>query len=318
MSENSFLDIKYNDDFGNIHFLKILISAAALLLPYVFIEPAPVDIVLFAITIFCILKINVPAVALFIYLAYLVFTLLSAVLGLMFETARYDVASNYLMIEFYLATSMLAITALCNRGDDFVPLFLRWYVIGAVISAIIILLIKFGPDNVSLIYRDEWRVRLRGFFKDPNVLAPYLILPIVAMYFSPATLKLEGWRIVALSSCLLLLILTFSRGGYVALAVSIFFGVALKASVDLSIKTLFLSGVFLASAFASLLWLSSNGYFAQTEYLLSRFELKEYDDGRFFHILHALEIGFSNPFGLGPGGYGSYTSSIRIIYLRES
>ena len=284
--------------------LRILILAIALLLPYVFIEPAPVDMVLMVVSIYALLKLRVPAFAALIYLSYILFTLISISLGVIYATGKQEIIYQYLFIEFYLATSLLAITAICYQRDYFITFFLRWYVIGAVISSIAVLLIKFGPDNVSLIYRDETRIRISGFFKDPNVLSPYLIFPIVAVYFSSGALDLKRWKHITLVSCTFLMVLTFSRGGYLALVGSLLFAAMLKVLTELSLSTLIkIIAFFLITCFG-LLWLIDNGYFEYANYLFSRFELKGYDVGRFYHITQSLEIGFSNPFGIGPGGYG--------------
>lgn len=284
--------------------LRILALAAALLLPYVFIEPAPVDIVLLAISIYTLVKMKLPAFTSVVYLCYLLFTLISMSLGLIFATGNPEIVFEYFFIEFYLATSLLAITAICYQRDYFIIFFLRWYAISAAISSIIVLSIKFGPDNVSLIYRDEWGIRVKGFFKDPNVLAPYLIFPIVAVYFSAGALNLKRWKYIILFSCLFLMVLTFSRGGYLGLACALLFGVMLKVLTEVSLSTLIMGIVFFLVFIFGLLWMIDNGYFEYANFLYSRFELKEYDEGRMFHIMNALEIGFSNPLGIGPGAYG--------------
>ena len=285
--------------------IRILTIASALLLPYVFIEPAPVDIFLFGMAIYTLVYMKLPALACIFYGSYLLFTLISIWIGIVFETGKQDVILKYFFIELYLATSILAVSALCYRRDYFIVLFLKWYVIGAAVSSILVLMIKFGPDNVSLIYRDDMRrIRVSGFFKDPNVLAPYLIFPIVAMLFASKSLGLERWKYVTLVSCTILMVFTFSRGGYGALAGAILFGVMLRVFVRLSLSTLFMSVLFCLAFVLCFLWIIEQGYFGYADYLFSRFELKDYDQGRFYHIVHALEIGFSNPLGIGPGGYG--------------
>jgi hypothetical protein len=293
--------------FGALSFdpLRILTVAVALLLPYVFIEPAPVDIFLLLMTIYILLNMKLSAFPFIVYLSYLSFTLISTLLGLILGTGNNEIIFQYFFIEFYLATSLLSISAICYQRDYFITLFLRWYVIGAAISSILVLSIKFGPDNVSLIYRDEWEIRIKGFFKDPNVLAPYLVFPIVAMYFSSVALNLKRWKYIILFSCLSLMILTFSRGGYVALFSSILFGVMLKILIELSLRTVITTITFFLIISFGLLWLIDNGYIDNTAYFFNRFELKDYDEGRFYHLANALEIGFLNPFGLGPGSYGN-------------
>ena len=284
--------------------LRFSTIAMGLLLPYVFIEPAPVDLVLITISVYAFLRLKVPILGGVICLIYLLFTLISISLGVVFDSGKQEVIFQYFFIELYLATGLLAIAAVSYEKDYFISLFLRWYVIGATISSIVVLLIKFGPDNVSFIYRDETRIRISGFFKDPNVLAPYLILPIVAVYFSSGRLNLKRWKYITLLSCVFLMVLTFSRGGYVALVGSILFGVMLKVLTEFSLSTFIMSIAFCLVVSFGLLWLIDNSYFEYADYLFSRFELKDYDQGRFYHIAHSLEIGFSNPLGIGPGGYG--------------
>lgn len=247
---------------------------------------------------------KLPAFSCVIYLCYLSFTLISMTLGLIFATANQEILFEYFFIEFYLATSLLAISAICYQRDYFINFFLRWYAISAAISSILVLSIKFGPDNVSLIYRDELEVRVKGFFKDPNVLAPYLIFPIIAVYFSAGVLHLKRWKYIILFSCVFLMVLTFSRGGYLALACALLFGLTLKTLTKFSLSTIIRSIVFILVVTYSLFVLTDTGFFLNLDYLFTRFELKDYDEGRLYHIIHALEIGLSNPLGIGPGAYG--------------
>lgn len=287
----------------NFNVIRLLTISIALLLPYVFIEPAPVDLMLVMMSIYVLFTLRIPSFGLFLYLTYLLFTLISISLGVIFDPVKQEAIFKYFFIELYLASSILAIGVICYEKDYFIPLFLRWYAIGAAVSCIAVLLIKFGPDNLNLIYRDEYRVRVKGFFKDPNVLAPYLVFPILAAHFSSGILNLKRLKYIILISCLILVLLSFSRGGYVALLVAFLFGTFIKMFREYSVAILVVGvlSIFLFALAAQ--WLISTGYFEDFEYLLSRLELKDYDQSRFFHISNSLEIGFLNPLGIGPEGY---------------
>ena len=89
-----------------------------------------------------------------------------------------------------------------------------------------------------------------------------------------------------------------------ALVGALLFGTLLKLLAEFSLSTLVVGVLFFFIIGFGLMWIIDSGYFEYANYLLGRFELKDYDQGRFFHITHSLEIGFSNPLGIGPGGYG--------------
>tara|TARA_S200000501_G_scaffold322915_1_gene319206 strand:+ start:9083 stop:10255 length:1173 start_codon:yes stop_codon:yes gene_type:complete len=284
--------------------IKALTIISCLLLPYVFIEPAPVDIFFMFFTIYIIFNLKIPSISLVIFLTYIFFTLFSTVIGLSLGLSETYKVLEYFLIEFYLASLLLAISSVTLQKEYFVDFFLKWYIYGAFFSCFIVLLIKFGPDNLSLIYRDDFRIRVKGFFKDPNVLAPFLILPIIAVLFSEI-IKSKFTRLMIAVVCIFLLFLTFSRGGYASLVISIMYAITLILLKRSSIKTILtLLAIFLSSILI-ITWIMSTDIFQSADYLLSRFELKDYDSQRFFHIKNALEVGILNPLGTGPGSYGA-------------
>lgn len=284
---------------------KFFIISLALLLPYVSYEPAPVDIVLVLFTIYIILVERVHFLATVIFFIYIFCTLISSYIGLYTGSTSEDRILKYFLVEFYLALSLIGIATITKNYTNFTNLFIKWYIIGATISSLIVLVIKFGPDNLSFIYRDEFRIRVKGFFKDPNVLAPYLVLPIICCTFSNNVISSNIYRIMIIIINGSLLFLTYSRGGYASLAISLIFAFTLvgifrnKSSINYSFTFI------LICMFISILYLLGNGFIERTDFFLSRFELKEYDSSRFFHIRNAIEIGLTNPFGIGPGSYGS-------------
>jgi hypothetical protein len=144
-----------------------------------------------------------------------------------------------------------------------------------------------------------WRFgeRLQGFYKDPNVLGPFAIFAgcVAAFVFRrPRHILLRN---VALGVATLTVILTFSRGAWVNLAVT------LSASLILLWRRT-RSITFLASTAITLLgvvWLMLLWNPSWLEFAKGRLGMMAYDEARFYFQIEGLRTGWATFWGIGPG-----------------
>jgi O-antigen ligase len=170
--------------------------------------------------------------------------------------------------------------------------------------------------------------RLTGFFKDPNVLGPFLV-PVSA-YFLMRFLKGRGNEFLNLAFFLFFsfgVLLTFSRAAWLNYAVTI---VLLVGTAFLNRGTCLKAlGFFVIAA---LIFFVFWYYFADKvnllgvsikDFVLSRLGLQSYDVGRFEAQRKFVDILSSTNafFGIGPGNYELYsriaTHSLYARYIGE-
>jgi hypothetical protein len=176
---------------------------------------------------------------------------------------------------------------------------------------VVIFLFKFAP-SFELIYRDSTRSRLDGFFKDPNVLGPYLILPALMLVFARSKINLSRFWAFGAFPVVALLFLTLSRAAIGSLlgALMIFLllrgGAGIRrSSMILIISALLLIVVFLPFLPSDLLRLADN-----VQGFQSRMQLQYYDADRFHDIRHSFIVGSTKVFGLGPASYETMFNSL--------
>jgi hypothetical protein len=198
---------------------------------------------------------------------------------------------------------MLGLSALLLNKTECSFTIVKSYIAGATISSIITLIIIFGPDNLDLLYRTESKLRVKGFFKDPNVLAPYLILPISASLLYKDLFISNIFRYVTFFSCASLLLLSLSRGGFVGLVAALGFWLLMSNIKKIKVQQLLLVTSALGGFISIFLFTDIFQLIEFMGVLAERSQLQDYDDGRFFHILNGLQNGLQKPFGFGPAGY---------------
>ena len=175
---------------------------------------------------------------------------------------------------------------------------------GGVSSALIALLCYFNlaPFGEWVLYYD----RIKGFFKDPNVFGPYLV--IVAVYALHSALRSKAlWRKLLWSTSSLIasvgMLLCYSRAAWInyAITLPLFFGLSAIAKRDrrerrrnLIYFAVFAAIIVRATAYAMTI--------PQVKEVVSyRAEIQTYDADRFATFRAALWLGLSNPLGVGPG-----------------
>jgi O-antigen ligase len=191
---------------------------------------------------------------------------------------------------------------------------------GGVASALFAVLCYFSlaPFGEWVLFYD----RIKGFFKDPNVFAPYLV--VVAVYALHRALLREAlWRKLSWSaSCLIAsvgVLLCYSRAGWMNYVVTLllFFlltSISKRGRIS-SHRNLVYFAIFaaiIAGAFAYAMTIPQI-----TEVLSYRTEMQAYDADRFTNFTAALRLGLSNPLGVGPGqSFLTLDYAIHNLYLR--
>jgi len=219
------------------------------------------------------------------------------------------------MLTFWLFT-LGVITKFKERG---LRILMSGYTVGGVVSAGLALLAYLGvlskvtsaipavnslPLDDTLLFYGE---RIRGFFKDPNVFGPYMV--VIAGYALCQLQSLKGSsvrKMLWIGSCLiasLSVLLSFSRAAWANYAVTLAVVGLLTTLANRGRKgsrrgiiTFLIVGVIVAAAVGYAL---TNQRVNQVA--VDRSEMQSYDEERFIKHAEALELGLNNPLGIGPG-----------------
>lgn len=222
-------------------------------------------------------------------------------------------ARNLLQAAEYAAVTALLIMIgihlgrLFGTGDVRFRAFARCYCVVALLSALVAIASLYLAETRAV---PEWLFtagRPRAFFKDPNVLGPYLVPAVLAFLYQAA--QGRSFSKLLYMGCALLcalgVIATASRGAWVNLAVAVAVYTLLgrtKASTIILIAatiSLLLALVAAAGSFSA----SAPDLF---ELFAGRTQLQEYDADRFLAAREALELGLRYPLGVGPGNITSH------------
>jgi hypothetical protein len=256
--------------------------------------------------------------------------LLSALIGLISFGVldfRFVIIDTYLFVLFFV----LASYAKFLRKDLYQEKFLDQLMISwSLAGAINIIAGGFGylTGRVNLFGSQILKYgRLNGFFKDPNVLGPFLI-PVSA-YFLMQFLKARRNELLNFALFLFFsfgILLTFSRAAWLNYAVTTISLVG-TALLNRSTRSKALSFFVIAVLVLFVLW-----YFADKidllganlrDFILTRLRLQHYDLERFEAQRKFVDILSSADafFGIGPGNYELYsriaTHSLYARYIGE-
>jgi len=179
----------------------------------------------------------------------------------------------------------------------------KWYVIGAVVSALLstlALLVPFpGHDLFTRIGRAE------GLFKDPNVFGPFLVPAALIMLEEILTPRLLSWR--RSTKMLLFLILalgvlfSYSRAAWLNLVVGLLAMVVVFSfrrgagrSASRAVALVLVACVALGAVVT---------FTGSLSFLEQRARVQTYDSGRFAGQDESLKWAVRYPVGIGPGQY---------------
>lgn len=291
----------------------------------VLIEPAPCDIV------FVIFAPLLIATGHFVFMksinkAILLGLSLFLVMNVISLANSFDVAlsARYFAITVYLVAFWLLIISLLGKfGETAFCVIRDAMLIAAFIAAVIGILAKFQVVPNWQIFILDYQpganpdhLRIRSTFKDANVLGPYLAAA-VALILTEVTVmrRVKWWQIGCIFVYFVAIILTYSRGAYLACVVSwtvlavLFWWVPRyrDSANAVFIRLIPLGIIFLVVVIIGLI---ASGWF---DYFLQRFAFQEYDNERFFNHQQIIESFGEVPLGLGPGSWNKYSH----LYLHD-
>ena len=292
---------------------------------FVFSEPAPVDLVMLGLLLllpFAGLQQLAPGM---MFQALLWFGCGAG--ALLASSVSRDIgdSTRHTAISFYLYAAFLVLAAfVACRPERHARVILKAWVVAAMIAALAGLAgyFKLFPGAFDLFTRFG---RAAGTFKDPNVLGPFLVPPL--LYLLHRTLHREArWPLLDLAGISVLIagvLLSFSRGAWFNLAVALLVWGAL-ALVTLAtplarIRLLALGALGGALAVLALMALLQVDHVA--DLLAERSALTQgYDvgpQGRFGGQAKAIGLILANPLGLGAKQFAAHyhPEDVHNVYL---
>jgi len=302
--------------------MKYLLAIIVFLSGIVFIEPAPVDLLVIAVAVLllasqgCLIGTRTTG-SVFAVAAPLVALGLIGFMVIVFGTATPYAIFKALVLLYLVVMTLFLVYILVNEVDIGIVSLMNVYVMAAVVFVI------FGVADFYDISDFDNRFmkfgRLTGLFKDPNVFSPYLVPPVVYILYRIMARRnpipvFNGFLLLILFSGILL---AGSRGGLLNLAIAVATLLILMQRGDTLVK-LFRRGtlVMLGSLglIAIAIWLDP----AITEYMADRLAVQSYDYDRFHYQHQALLMSLANPWGHGPGqaesvlGYATHNTYLRL------
>lgn len=211
----------------------------------------------------------------------------------------------YAGVTTFLIMIAVHLGRLHGTNDARFSAFLAGYACAALLSALLALA-TLHPATALLPDLLQLGSRPKAFFKDPNVLGPYLI-PACVVFLEMAG-RARGARtvlfILCASVCAAGVIASGSRGAWANLAIVLAIYGVLSSRRQLA--TLSLLAVFAAVPVAAFLVGDST---SEILHLYgSRTQLQSYDSDRFAMAQEAVELGLRYPVGVGPGEVAAHLS----------
>jgi O-antigen ligase len=210
----------------------------------------------------------------------------------------------YLAITLFMILSWLFLLGVFTKYEERgLGVVMSACTLGGVASSLLAVLCYFNlaPFGDSVLFYD----RIKGFFKDPNVFGPYLV--VVAVYAVHRALTCETFRrkILWVVSCLVAsvgVLLCYSRAAWLNYAVTLllFFGFTAigRGRPGARWRNLIYFTVIAVIVGAVLAYAMT---IPQIREVLSyRTEMQDYDADRFATFSAALRLGFNSPLGVGP------------------
>lgn len=280
--------------------LVILLALSA----FVFIEPAPVDlltVVLLPIALFA-RRLAIPAGSSFA-LACVALFVLANLISLPF--ARHlDVALRFLAITVYLIGGWVFVVGVAGKlGERATRLLMLGWSWGAVLTVIPAIASYFGAFPFA--ERLAHAGRLHALFKDANVLGAWLVAPVV--WATSRMVSLErasrAWWGFVLVVCGVGVLLTYSRGAWISVGVAllVFFGLRMLAFGSARARVMTLLAVPVAIVLLAVALDRLANVAIVQDMLSQRLGAQHYDVDRFATQRDALEVAVERPLGIGPG-----------------
>jgi len=321
--QRSFVDTKSSKEETK----QIIISVYAFLSGFVFFEPSFAEIFFISTVPFLLFSIKFDYKTIIFGIILLLSLTVSLLVGNLVGWFNLSYSIRYTVTDFYLILLFLVFISVINQienKDSLMNSLMKYWTISAFINifscffATATGVTNFGGVNVI-----SFGIRFQGFFKDPNVLGPFLAIPL-AFWFEKY-LKSQRKNISYLFISLILIlgvVMTFSRAAWLNIFFTIFILLLLNFR-RISVKEYFrmISFVFLIMLLLALLIISDTeilGY-RLSAFFLNRLGLQSYDQDR-FESQKAFVKGIEESpfFGVGPGNYDLLTQGYAThnLYLR--
>ncbi len=286
---------------------------------FVLFEPSPYEVMFIPAVLFAVIAgVSVrPAVLPLVFL--MILFQLGGVMSLP-QVWEFPKAKMYVLVSLFMGANAIFFAIVLSRFplERFAAI-RRGYILSAVLAALLGIAGYFGVASETLTLYG----RAKGLFKDPNVFAPFLILPAIFLLQDMLT---GGMRRVLLLAppfaiITLALLLGFSRAAWahfvVSAAIAVIFLLILSPSTRLRMRVVVMSIMSAAALGAGLVVILSIPSIAKL--FLARFSLQSYDvgpGGRFTNQLQSLPMILDNPLGMGPFQYGArFDVDTHNVYL---
>ncbi|MFU0801342.1 MAG: hypothetical protein ACFWUE_11915 [Xylanivirga thermophila] len=276
------------------------------LLSFVLFEPAPCDILFILLFIFGILGGHMDFYRFKGCGVMIVSIVIFAVINTLqlFYIPELEVGIKYFLITLYLILFCLFVFMYVSGGN--LKGLLKAYVLSASLSAILGIAAYAGLFPSVLMY-DAYRIK--AFFKDPNVLGPFLVPSVLILMEDMNKGHIIGhskwaYRLLIVIN-LLGIAATFSRGAWGNLIFSVIIYLILnRKNIDfkkLNYKSICIHLAVIAIALCLIWYFGAGAGFRAFVY--GRMNIQSYDTGRFLVQRAGVRLAFVNPFGYGPGQF---------------
>jgi len=278
----------------------------------VLLEPAPYDVLItFFAVIFFARGLRIPPGLEMALLLLGLFMVFNTIASLFAPNPMKAIA--FMAITIFLLVSWLFFTAVIYEDPArYLRAIWHGYTIAAVIAVALGIVGYFRLISGYELF--QLFGRAKGAFKDPNVFGPFLV-PVFMYLVLKVETGLNRNRMLILPVLLFVafgVLLSFSRGAWLNVAVSISVYVGLRVLVARSAMQLsrlaVLSAIAVGVVASSLLWAILNTQIGEV-FIMRATLFQRYDvgaDGRFSIILEALRLSLETPFGIGPGQSGMF------------
>ena len=219
---------------------------------------------------------------------------------------------SFIVITLYICFSTIVFAAIVARDPLARMASVRsGYVAAGVLSAFLGIIGYFNIAGTAAYFTLYEGTRAMGFFKDPNVFAPFLVPPITWLLQDLFLKRGRMWVILPCLSILVMgVLLSFSRGGIIDAAgsVAILLGVTFLTADSSALRARTVTIVVVVAALVAVLVAGAMAAPEVREMLTSRATLTEdYDSGpqgRFGNQVRSIPLLLDLPFGFGPLRFG--------------
>lgn len=288
---------------------RILLGICIFFGGFVIIEPAPYELFMVALLgLFVISGLRFGPHAILLLLLFTTYT----IGGIISMQLMPDATSitMYLMVTLFLGVSAAFWCAVVERDPYLLRIIMRMWAIAGAISSLLGIAGYFGVHTAFRIF--TLYDRAKGAFQDPNVFAPFLVVPTLYLIYGIIARRdqLLLFRIGLLGILLAGLFLAFSRGAWGVAVVSgaIFYGLLIvtaptvRQRLRLIMVAVFGVAALVAMLIVALQFEAVSGMFEERARLLQDYDAHR--GGRFGRHAVGFLLALERPFGIGPLQFG--------------